>query len=92
MTNTVEQAMVDAFGRGPVEAARNLNPSLDVWSKEAHDMLKIAALANFDVKAIVLACVRAKRGEGKINVASVLREMDKQEAEWAKLERREIKL
>lgn len=84
MDNTVQHkqastVLAEAFGVKRVAAAVAFQPSTDLWSKSARDMLKVAALAGFDIKALMLDIYKRDRGGqySKFNEASVLNAMDR---------------
>jgi len=52
------------------KAARTPVMSLDVWSRAAHDMVRMAVFAGFDAKALILACLRMSRG-AKVTITTV---------------------
>jgi hypothetical protein len=57
-----------------IQAAAGCNPSPDVWSGPARDMLRIAAFAGFDVQTIMRVCFSLSRAN-RINAATVERAM-----------------
>lgn len=53
-------------------AARAVKVEASVWTGAAIDMLRIAALAGFDIPALKIRCVkRTRKYQGKMNAGTV---------------------
>ena len=70
-------------------AARGLHLSADVLSANARDMLRVAAFAGFDAKAVLVDCFkRSNRGALRVNVTTVERVMGEHAAADAEYQAR----
>ena len=67
-----------------IATARAVRISLDVWTRGAHDMIRIAAFAGFDMTDLMRRCfVRtARRDTSKINIRTVETIMGEMDAEF----------
>ena len=54
------------------QAANARQPVLspDLWSREAHDMVRIAIFAGFDAKILIVGCLKSSQGQ-KVNIRTV---------------------
>lgn len=58
--------------------AREPMMSPDVWSREAHDMVRMAIFAGFESKTLICKCLMSSKGK-KVNVRTVERIMSEME-------------
>jgi hypothetical protein len=66
-----------------IKAASDLELSSEVWTRGAHNLLRIAGFAGFDVKEIMIRCFhRRAKSMGRINARTVGNVMGEMSAEY----------